>query len=96
MAPLMNPVLAQWSLRGHDGITKTIPFGSSNKTKQIVRSLDGRASPVLNITDELPMIVIRTLTQGSCVLTMGFRPILPIVLLAGTDVGDFRLWKVGL
>ncbi|THG02980.1 hypothetical protein TEA_011472 [Camellia sinensis var. sinensis] len=65
--------------RGHDGVTKTIPSGSSDKTKQIVCSLDGCASPVLNITDELPMIVIRTLTQGSCVLTMGFRPILPMV-----------------
>ncbi|KAL7251026.1 hypothetical protein ACSBR1_012949 [Camellia fascicularis] len=95
MAPPMNR--AQWSLRGQDGITKTIPSGSSDKTKQIVCSLDGRASPVLNIIDELPMIVIRTLTQGSCVLNMGFRPILPMVLLVGLWEKlvslSFRIWN---
>ncbi|KAI7988920.1 Topless-related protein 2 [Camellia lanceoleosa] len=54
---------------------------ASNVMKQMVCSLDGRASPMLSKTDELPMTVTRTLNQGSRVVTMDFHPVLPTLLL---------------
>ncbi|KAB1205517.1 Protein TOPLESS [Morella rubra] len=45
--------------------------------------------------DDLPKAVVRTLNQGSNVMSMDFHPQQQTVLLVGTNVGDISLWEVG-
>eukprot|EP00250_Pteridium_aquilinum_P013550 c21412_g2_i2 orf=1-1089(-) len=45
--------------------------------------------------DELPKMVARILSQGSCVMSMDFHPIQQTILLVGTNVGDIAIWDVG-
>jgi hypothetical protein len=47
-------------------------------------------------SDDLPKTVARSLTQGSCVMSMDFHPVHQSVLLVGTNVGDIGIWEVGL
>ncbi|PIA58831.1 hypothetical protein AQUCO_00500636v1 [Aquilegia coerulea] len=45
--------------------------------------------------DDLPKIVVRSLNQGSNVMSMDFHPHQQTILLVGTNVGDIAIWEVG-
>ncbi|KAK9914663.1 hypothetical protein M0R45_038427 [Rubus argutus] len=45
--------------------------------------------------DDLPKAVVRTLSQGSNVMSMDFHPQQQNILLVGTNVGDISLWELG-
>ncbi|CAN6486440.1 unnamed protein product [Victoria cruziana] len=45
--------------------------------------------------DDLPKAVVRTLNQGSNVMSMDFHPQQHTILLVGTNVGDIAIWEVG-
>ncbi|XP_011626946.1 protein TPR2 isoform X1 [Amborella trichopoda] len=45
--------------------------------------------------DDLPKTVVRTLNQGSNVMSMDFHPSQQTILLVGTNVGDIAIWEVG-
>ncbi|KAL5568176.1 hypothetical protein UlMin_024751 [Ulmus minor] len=45
--------------------------------------------------EDIPKIVLRTLSQGSNVMSMDFHPQQQTILLVGTNVGDISLWEVG-
>ncbi|XP_057828956.1 protein TPR3 isoform X1 [Cryptomeria japonica] len=45
--------------------------------------------------DDLPKTVVRTLNQGSSIMSMDFHPTQQTILLVGTNVGDIGLWDVG-
>ncbi|XP_076936493.1 protein TOPLESS-RELATED PROTEIN 2-like isoform X2 [Bidens hawaiensis] len=51
--------------------------------------------PILYSPDDLPKIVVRTLNQGSNVVSMDFHPQQQTILLVGTNVGDVSIWEVG-
>lgn len=46
-------------------------------------------------SEDLPKSAMRTLNQGSCVMSMDFHPIHQTLLLVGTNVGDIAIWDVG-
>ncbi|KAJ0968054.1 hypothetical protein J5N97_024971 [Dioscorea zingiberensis] len=45
--------------------------------------------------DDLPRTVVRTLNQGSNVMSLDFHPHQQTILLVGTNVGDIGIWEVG-
>ncbi|KAL8521429.1 hypothetical protein ACS0TY_011811 [Phlomoides rotata] len=45
--------------------------------------------------DDLPKTVVRSLSQGSNVMSMDFHPQQQTVLLVGTNVGEISIWEVG-
>ncbi|KAJ3692551.1 hypothetical protein LUZ60_011646 [Juncus effusus] len=45
--------------------------------------------------DDLPKNLVRTLTQGSNVMSLDFHPVQQTILLVGTNVGDIGIWEVG-
>ncbi|KAI5003862.1 hypothetical protein ZWY2020_031105 [Hordeum vulgare] len=45
--------------------------------------------------EELPKQVVRTLNQGSNVMSLDFHPVQQTILLVGTNVGDIGIWEVG-
>ncbi|XP_042409639.1 protein TOPLESS-RELATED PROTEIN 2-like isoform X1 [Zingiber officinale] len=45
--------------------------------------------------DDIPKAVVRTLNQGSNVMSLDFHPIHHMILLVGTNVGDIGIWEVG-
>ncbi|KAK1261901.1 Topless-related protein 1 [Acorus gramineus] len=45
--------------------------------------------------DDLPKTMVRTLNQGSNVMSMDFHPQQQTILLVGTNVGDIAVWEVG-
>ncbi|XP_075647341.1 protein TOPLESS-RELATED PROTEIN 2-like [Castanea sativa] len=45
--------------------------------------------------DDLPKVIVRTLNQGSNVMSMDFHPQQQTILLVGTNVGDIGLWEIG-
>ncbi|XP_020240735.1 protein TPR2-like [Asparagus officinalis] len=45
--------------------------------------------------DDLPKSVVRTLNQGSNVMSLDFHPQHQTFLLVGTNVGDIGIWEVG-
>ncbi|KAK8947936.1 Topless-related protein 1 [Platanthera guangdongensis] len=45
--------------------------------------------------DDLPRVVVRTLNQGSNVMSLDFHPQHQSFLLVGTHVGDISIWEVG-
>ncbi|XP_044968921.1 protein TOPLESS-RELATED PROTEIN 2-like [Hordeum vulgare subsp. vulgare] len=45
--------------------------------------------------EELPKQVVRTLNQGSNVMSLYFHPVQQTILLVGTNVGDIGIWEVG-
>ncbi|EXB29178.1 Protein TOPLESS [Morus notabilis] len=45
--------------------------------------------------DDIPKTVLRTLSQGSNVMSMDFHPQQQTILLVGTNVGEISLWEVG-
>ncbi|XP_072968974.1 protein TOPLESS-RELATED PROTEIN 2-like [Typha angustifolia] len=45
--------------------------------------------------DDLPKTVVRTLNQGSNVMSLDFHPVQQTILLVGTNVGDIGIWEVG-
>ncbi|KAH7687231.1 YVTN repeat-like/Quinoprotein amine dehydrogenase protein [Dioscorea alata] len=59
-------------------------------------SFSGTNHP-LNIysQDDLPKTVVRTLNQGSNVMSLDFHPQQQTILLVGTNVGDIGIWEVG-
>lgn len=52
-------------------------------------------TPNIYSQDDLPKTVVRTLNQGSNVMSMDFHPQHQTILLVGTNVGDISLWEVG-
>ncbi|KAJ8751748.1 hypothetical protein K2173_025928 [Erythroxylum novogranatense] len=48
----------------------------------------------VNLTEELPRTVARTLIQGSVPTSMDFHPIQQTLLLIGTGIGEISLWEV--
>lgn len=51
--------------------------------------------PNMYSQDDLPRAVVRTLTQGSNVMSLDFHPQQQTILLVGTNVGDIGIWEVG-
>ncbi|KAK6158334.1 hypothetical protein DH2020_005648 [Rehmannia glutinosa] len=51
--------------------------------------------PNISSPDDLPKTVVRSLSQGSNVMSMDFHPQQQTVLLVGTNVGDISIWEVG-
>ncbi|XP_016571670.2 protein TOPLESS-RELATED PROTEIN 2 isoform X2 [Capsicum annuum] len=51
--------------------------------------------PNMYSPDDLPKTVVRSLSQGSNVMSMDFHPQQQTVLLVGTNVGDISIWEVG-
>ncbi|XP_031483274.1 protein TOPLESS-RELATED PROTEIN 2-like [Nymphaea colorata] len=51
--------------------------------------------PNIYSQDDLPKTVVRTLNQGSNVMSMDFHPHQHTILLVGTNVGDIAIWEVG-
>ncbi|KAJ8485525.1 hypothetical protein OPV22_018010 [Ensete ventricosum] len=51
--------------------------------------------PNVYFQDDVPKIVIRTLNQGSSVMSLDFHPLHQTILLVGTNVGDIGIWEVG-
>ncbi|XP_008803470.2 protein TOPLESS-RELATED PROTEIN 2 isoform X1 [Phoenix dactylifera] len=45
--------------------------------------------------DDIPKTVVRTLNQGSNVMSLDFHPVQQTILLVGTNVGDIGIWEVG-
>lgn len=45
-------------------------------------------------SEDLPKTAVRTLNQGSCVMSMDFHPMQQTILLVGTNVGDIAIWDV--
>ncbi|XP_068635481.1 protein TOPLESS-RELATED PROTEIN 2-like isoform X1 [Aristolochia californica] len=52
-------------------------------------------APNIYSQDDLPKNVVRTLNQGSNVMSMDFHPQQQTILLVGTNVGDIAIWEVG-
>ncbi|KAL5837032.1 hypothetical protein ACOSQ3_014201 [Xanthoceras sorbifolium] len=52
-------------------------------------------TPNVYSQDDLAKTVVRTLNQGSNVMSMDFHPQQQTILLVGTNVGDISLWEVG-
>ncbi|XP_041014139.1 protein TOPLESS-RELATED PROTEIN 2-like [Juglans microcarpa x Juglans regia] len=52
-------------------------------------------TPNICSQDDLPKAVMRTLSQGSNVMSMDFHPQQQTILLVGTNVGDISVWEVG-
>ncbi|RVW41730.1 Protein TPR2 [Vitis vinifera] len=72
-------------------LMKRIRTGQSDEV-----SFSGVAhAPNVYSQDDLPKSVVRTITQGSNVMSMDFHPQQQTVLLVGTNVGDISLWEVG-
>ncbi|KAJ7518741.1 hypothetical protein O6H91_20G006000 [Diphasiastrum complanatum] len=46
-------------------------------------------------SDDLPKLLVRTLNQGSGVMSMDFHPVHQTILLVGTNVGEIGIWEVG-
>ncbi|XP_042472112.1 protein TOPLESS-RELATED PROTEIN 2-like [Zingiber officinale] len=53
-----------------------------------------KTSQVAEVYD-IPKTVVRTLNQGSNVMSLDFHPIHTTILLVGTNVGDIGVWEVG-
>ncbi|KAJ4957554.1 hypothetical protein NE237_024665 [Protea cynaroides] len=51
--------------------------------------------PNIYSQDDLPRTVVRTLNQGSNVMSMDFHPQQQTILLVGTNVGEIAIWEVG-
>ncbi|CAD5173037.1 protein TOPLESS-RELATED PROTEIN 2-like isoform X1 [Musa acuminata AAA Group] len=51
--------------------------------------------PNIYSQDDIPKTVIRTLNQGSSVMSLDFHPLHQTILLVGTNVGDIGIWEVG-
>ncbi|KAL5724564.1 Protein TOPLESS-RELATED PROTEIN 2 [Ranunculus cassubicifolius] len=45
--------------------------------------------------DDLPNVVVRSLNQGSNVMSMDFHPQQQTILLVGTNIGDIAIWEIG-
>ncbi|KAL0324138.1 UNVERIFIED_CONTAM: protein TOPLESS-RELATED PROTEIN 2 [Sesamum calycinum] len=52
-------------------------------------------APNIYSPDDLPKTVVRSLSQGSNVMSLDFHPQQQTVLLVGTNVGDISIWEVG-
>ncbi|KAL9436630.1 hypothetical protein AB3S75_022645 [Citrus x aurantiifolia] len=74
-----------------DHLMKRIRTGQSDEV-----SFAGVAhTPNVYSQDDLTKTVVRTLNQGSNVMSMDFHPQQQTILLVGTNVGDISLWEVG-
>ncbi|XP_021283560.1 protein TPR2-like isoform X1 [Herrania umbratica] len=72
-------------------LLKRIRTGQSDEV-----SFSGIAhTPNVCSQDDLPKTVVRTLNQGTNVMSMDFHPQHQTILLVGTNVGDISLWEVG-
>ncbi|XP_010539522.1 PREDICTED: protein TOPLESS-like [Tarenaya hassleriana] len=52
-------------------------------------------TPAFKASEDLPKTVARSLSHGSCPMSMDFHPLRQTLLLVGTNVGDIGLWEVG-
>ncbi|URD94706.1 CTLH [Musa troglodytarum] len=50
--------------------------------------------PNIYSQDDIPKTVVRTLSQGSNVMSLDFHPIHQTIILVGTNVGDIGIWEV--
>ncbi|XP_038980428.1 protein TPR1-like isoform X3 [Phoenix dactylifera] len=78
------------------------------ESEQVMKRLRPGAHPMDEVTypvphpqvpwslDDLPRIVVCTLTQGSNVTSMDFHPTHHTLLLVGSGNGEVTLWEVGL
>lgn len=88
-APLLN------CPGGSEDVLRTRPIGISDRITLPVNTGQSQSHvPTFKISDGLPKTVGRTLNQGSSVMSMDFHPVLQILLLVGTSVGDIVLWDV--
>ncbi|XP_044477913.1 protein TOPLESS-RELATED PROTEIN 2-like isoform X1 [Mangifera indica] len=72
-------------------LMKRIRAGQSDEV-----SFSGVAhTPNVYSQDDLTKAVVRTLNQGSNVMSMDFHPQQQTILLVGTNVGEISLWEVG-
>ncbi|THU71819.1 hypothetical protein C4D60_Mb04t05530 [Musa balbisiana] len=51
--------------------------------------------PNIYSQDDIPKSVVRTLSQGSSIMSLDFHPVHQTILLVGTNVGDIAIWEVG-
>ncbi|CAL9151829.1 unnamed protein product [Musa hybrid cultivar] len=51
--------------------------------------------PNIYSQDDIPKSVVRTLSQGSNIMSLDFHPVHQTILLVGTNVGDIAIWEVG-
>ncbi|CAD5181956.1 unnamed protein product [Musa acuminata subsp. malaccensis] len=89
--------------------TNAPPGGGDNQTLESERlwkrlrtaqtdeaSFSGASHPPnIRPQDDIPKTVVRTLNQGSNVMSLDFHPIHQTILLVGTNVGDVDIWEVG-
>ncbi|CAL9047799.1 unnamed protein product, partial [Musa banksii] len=89
--------------------TNAPPGGGDNQTVESERvwkrlrtaqtdeaSFSGASHPPnIRPQDDIPKTVVRTLNQGSNVMSLDFHPIHQTILLVGTNVGDVDIWEVG-
>ncbi|XP_065020995.1 protein TOPLESS-RELATED PROTEIN 2-like isoform X3 [Musa acuminata AAA Group] len=50
--------------------------------------------PNIYSQDDIPKTVVRTLSQGSNVMSLDFHPMHQTIILVGTNVGDIGIWEV--
>ncbi|CAA7411003.1 unnamed protein product [Spirodela intermedia] len=51
--------------------------------------------PNVYSAEDIPRSVVRTLHQGSNVMSLDFHPHQQTILLVGTNIGDIAIWEVG-
>ncbi|XP_077244772.1 protein TOPLESS-RELATED PROTEIN 2-like isoform X2 [Tasmannia lanceolata] len=72
-------------------LMKRIRMGQSDEV-----SFSGTSHPPsIYSQDDIPKTVVRSLNQGSNVMSMDFHPQQQTILLVGTNVGDIGIWEVG-
>lgn len=99
--PSNNPAMDYQTADSEHVLKRSRPFGLSDE----VNNLPVNILPVAYTSqahgqssyssDDLPKIVVRTLSQGSAVKSMDFHPVQQILLLVGTTIGDIMVWDLG-
>ncbi|KAK1286085.1 Topless-related protein 1 [Acorus calamus] len=88
--PTSAPVM-DYQTADSEHLMKRMRAGQSDEV-----SFSGVAHPSnMYSPDDLPKTVVRTLNQGSNVMSMDFHPQQQTILLVGTNVGDIAVWEVG-
>ncbi|KAH9287846.1 hypothetical protein KI387_031963, partial [Taxus chinensis] len=91
--PLINTPSVDYQLVDSEHLLKRVRPGTQPGDEV---SYTGQNHPqVLYSQDDLPKTVVRSLNQGSCIMSMDFHPTQQTILLVGTNVGDIGLWDIG-
>ncbi|XP_057967395.1 topless-related protein 4-like isoform X2 [Malania oleifera] len=99
--PTNNPALDYQTADSEHVLKRPRPFGISDEVNNLPVNILPVAYPGQShgqssySSDDLPKTVVMTLSQGSSVRSMDFHPVQQILLLVGTNMGDFMLWDVG-